>query len=113
MRVGQAGEDLFNRCEVLSSQMNLTQRQHAVRRHIVSRKRLIPIPFKGGGVAFVLGNDAEENGTAVGVLFIAQRADSTIVIAARFRNARACGQFPFRSGKRCPGRKKFRRRKVR
>ena len=78
MRIAQAGEYLFDRGELLPAQVNLTQRHDAIGREIGGRKRLIPKPVKGGGVAFVLGNDAEENGTAVGVLFVAQRADSRL-----------------------------------
>ena len=53
MRVAQAGENLFDRIEVLLAQVNLTERQNAIWREIAGRKRLIPKPVKGGDVAFV------------------------------------------------------------
>jgi hypothetical protein len=59
---------------------------------------LILKPVKGRRVTAVLGNDAEENGAAVGVLLIAERADGVFAVTVRFHNTRACYQFTSRSG---------------
>jgi hypothetical protein len=83
LRIVQAGEHLFDRGELLPAQVNLTQRHDAIGREIGGRKRLIAKPVEGG-VAFMLGNDAEYSGSAVGVLFVAQRANGAFDIATRF-----------------------------
>jgi hypothetical protein len=71
LRIAQTGEYLFDHDEIVPALVNLTQCHDAVGREIGGRKRLIPKPVKGGGIALVLGNDVEENGAAVGFLFIA------------------------------------------
>jgi hypothetical protein len=69
--LAQTGEYFFDLGEIVPALVDLTERYDAMWREIDGRERLFPKPVKGGGIAFVFGNDVEENGAAVGVLLIA------------------------------------------